>query len=163
MTRLRGDLDRPCRIGVVSDTHGRMDEDALARLEGVDAILHAGDIGRPTVLDLLATVAPVMAVRGNVDVQPWAFDLPWVRLEEVCGHRVLLGHIRESLVGGRKPAEEGIDIVVFGHSHRPLEERVGGVLYLNPGSVGPRRFGLPRSLALLTLSEGGAESEIVIL
>lgn len=151
-----------CRLGVLSDTHGRLDDDTLARLDGVDAILHAGDIGTPDVLTRLEAVAPVYAVRGNVDVSPWALELPTQRRVAACGRRILLGHIRDDLL--RDPAgAAGVDVVVFGHSHKPHEEWRDGVLWLNPGAAGPRRFHLPRAMAELTIDPRGIHPEVIIL
>lgn len=151
------------RLGVVSDTHGRLSPDVLAALEGVDGILHAGDVGSLEVLTGLEAIAPVWAVRGNVDRAPWSADLPHERLIEVGGRRILLGHIREDLLRAGDPQIRGLDALIFGHSHRPLEEWHAGVLYLNPGSAGPRRFRLPRAVALLEVGAPGLHPRILIL
>ncbi len=150
-------------FGVISDTHARLLPDVLEALEGVDGILHAGDVGSAQVLTGLEAIAPVWAVRGNVDHAPWALQLPQERVVEVVGRRVLLGHIRGDLTRSGEPAARGMDAVIFGHSHRPLVEWHEGVLYLNPGSAGPRRFGLPRAVALLEIGVPGLDPRIVML
>ena len=139
----------PVTLGLVSDTHGLVRPEALAALAGVDRVLHAGDVGKPEVLGALAEVAPVVAVRGNVDRGAWAEALP--ERVELCieGWRHVLVH-DVSTVGPL----EGAQIVVHGHSHRPRDERIDGVRYLNPGSIGPRRFSLPVAMARLTLAPG---------
>jgi putative phosphoesterase len=142
------------RIGVVSDTHGRFDP-ALGRLfRGVDAIIHAGDIGRWEVLTALEAIAPVLAVEGNND----AFGrLPEERFETLAGRRIAVRHIFGELHQLRAADREWLgrhrpDIVVFGHSHRPYRARLGSTLLFNPGSAGPRRFSLPRTAGILSLS-----------
>lgn len=129
------------RIGLISDTHGQLRPEALAFLEGCDHLVHAGDIGKPEVLSALEAIAPVTAIRGNVDTGEWAAELPEVREVTLAGVRLLVLHDLKQL--SVDPAEEGIRVVVSGHSHRPLAEERGGVLYINPGSAGPRRFRLP--------------------
>ncbi len=149
------------RIGVISDTHGLVRGEAVAALDGSDLILHAGDVGSGDVLEALAAIAPVVAVRGNVDRDGWADDLPETRTVAVAGRRLHLLHD----VGGLDidPAAEGCEAVIFGHSHKPLIERRSGVLFLNPGSAGPRRFRLPVSLARIDMDETGMVPEIVRL
>jgi putative phosphoesterase len=122
-----------------------MREEALRRLAGVDLIIHAGDVGSPEVLDALGKIAPVYAVRGNVDTEPWARSLPERRVVEVQGCRILVLHKLADVDPGT--AAERFDAVIFGHSHKYAEERRDATLYLNPGSAGPRRFRLPVSLA----------------
>lgn len=137
------------RVGVISDTHGLMRPEALDALAGSQWIIHAGDIGSPHVLEALEAIAPVYAIRGNVDREPWARQLPETRRVEVGGRQFWVLHDRHQL--DFDPAAEGYHAVISGHSHRPSIERKGGVLYLNPGSAGPRRFRLPVSVARLEI------------
>lgn len=137
------------RIGIISDTHGLLRPEACARLAGVDHILHAGDIGREEVIAGLRRIAPVTAIRGNVDTGPWARRYPDTTRLNLGGKAFYLLHNLHEL--DLNPAAAGIDVVVSGHSHRPKIETVGGVLTLNPGSAGPRRFTLPIAVALLEL------------
>ncbi len=138
-------------IGVLSDTHGLVRPEALAALAGASHIVHAGDIGGPEVLAALLAIAPVTAVRGNNDHGPWAEALP-ERVTVTLGGLVV--HVLHDLAElAIDPADEGVAVVITGHSHRPRIERQGGVQYLNPGSAGPRRFQLPVTLA--NLSTGG--------
>jgi putative phosphoesterase len=141
------------RIGLISDTHGLVRPEALAFLRGSDAILHAGDIVEPAILDLLAGIAPLTAVRGNNDYGAWAERLPHAAAVQLGGIAIFLLHDIAHLV--RHPAPVGTRVVVTGHSHRPLVREEGGVLFVNPGSAGPRRFTLPISVGELRL-EGGA-------
>ena len=122
------------RIGLISDTHGLLRPEAANALAGSDLILHAGDVGAPGILDELEKIAPVRAVRGNVDIEAWARRLPATRDVEAEGRVIHLLHNVGQLVPGR------FDVVVFGHSHQPLVETRNGVLFVNPGSAGPRRF-----------------------
>ncbi len=148
-------------IGVISDTHGLLRPQAVAVLKGVELILHAGDIGGPEVLGALEKLAPVYAVRGNTDRGDWAWELPLTRVVEVGGAQIYLLHELYAL--DLDPAAAQFQAVIFGHSHRPHSERQGGVLYLNPGSAGPRRFTLPVSLALLRVAEASLQAELVEL
>jgi hypothetical protein len=132
-------------IGVISDTHGLLRPEAVKALKGVELIIHAGDVGEPKVLANLSRIAPVHAVRGNTDRGDWAADLPHSRVVEVGGVNLYVLH--ELFCLDLDPAAAGLAAVIFGHSHRPHLERKNGVLYLNPGSAGPRRFTLPVSLA----------------
>ena len=141
------------RLGVVSDTHGRFDPRLRDVFAGVERIVHAGDVGAADVLSELAAIAPVTAVRGNVDGFCGAERLPEEATLEVAGRRVLVGHVKTALLGHHAPALEGYDVVITGHSHRFAETREEGVLYLNPGAAGAARFGLPRSVALVELGE----------
>jgi uncharacterized protein len=136
-------------IGVISDTHGLLRPEALKALEGVELIIHAGDIGDPRILDKLARLAPVYAVRGNTDRGDWAADLPLSRVVAVGDAHLYVLH--ELFCLDLDPAAAGIAAVIFGHSHSPHLERNNGVLFLNPGSAGPRRFTLPVSLARITV------------
>lgn len=147
------------RIGLISDTHGLVRPEAIAALRGVDHILHAGDVGAPEVLDALRALAPVTAVRGNNDRGPWAQRLASTALVDLGGVRILVTHDRHGL--GTDVC--GAAVVISGHSHRPLVERAGGVLFVNPGSAGPRRFRLPIAVARLAIDAGGVEAEIVAL
>ena len=138
------------RIGIISDTHGLLRPEAVEALGGVDHILHAGDIGRPEVIDGLRALAPVTAVRGNVDRGGWALVYPLTQFVTLGGRSCYVLHNLAEL--DLDPAAAGIDIVVSGHSHQPKSQTVGGVLYLNPGSAGPRRFALPIALATVELT-----------
>jgi putative phosphoesterase len=140
------------KVGVISDTHGLVRPEAVAALRGVDVIVHAGDVGGSHVLHELGDLAPVIAVRGNVDLEPWARGLPDRRRLDLGGAPVLLLHDRAAV--GPDPAGEGIRVIVFGHSHQPLAEQDGSVLWFNPGSAGPRRFQLPVSLGFLEIEDG---------
>lgn len=136
-------------IGVISDTHGLLRPEAVRQFAGVTHIVHAGDIGRPEIVEELERIAPVTAIRGNVDTGRWAQAWPETCSVELGGRRLYLLHDRNAL--RLDPVAEGIDAVISGHSHRPAVETVAGVLYLNPGSAGPRRFTLPVTLATLEL------------
>lgn len=146
-------------VGVISDTHGMLRPAAVDVLKGCDHILHAGDVGDPDILERLRQVAPVTAVRGNVDRGSWAEDLPLTECVEFDGVQVYMLHILETL--DVDPASAGFSAVIYGHSHEPSEEYREGVLYLNPGSAGPRRFNLPICLARLTLEEGITRVEFI--
>jgi putative phosphoesterase len=149
------------RIGVISDTHGLLRPEALRALEGVQLILHAGDVGAPEILKQLKTIAPVFAVRGNVDTEPWAQELPVTAVVETSGfHFYVLHNLRELDL---KPQAAGFDAVVSGHTHVAGQRLEAGVLYLNPGSAGPRRFHLPVTLALLEVGKKPWKVEIVRL
>jgi uncharacterized protein len=141
-------------LGLISDTHGLLRPQAAAALAGVSRILHAGDVGRPEILDQLAAIAPVTAVRGNVDFGRWADALPADAALSIEGHGIYILHNLNEI--GIDPAAAGISIVLFGHTHKPLVENRGGVLYVNPGSAGPRRFLLPISIGFLRLEENAA-------
>jgi len=149
------------KIGLISDTHGLLREEALRALQGSDLILHAGDVGDPGILDSLRRIAPVVAVRGNVDTEPWADSLPATEMVSASGVIVYLLHDVHSL--DLVPQAAGFAIVLSGHSHKPKQERRNGVLYINPGSAGPRRFQLPISLARLDLSARPWSVEFVAL
>ena len=144
-------------LGLISDTHGLLRPEAIAALRGASLIVHAGDVGAPEVLDELARIAPVVAVRGNNDTGAWARRLPVRATRKVEGCGVLVLHERGKLGGAPPP---GVQVVVSGHSHRPTVERVGGVLFVNPGSAGPRRFSLPVTVARLYM---GCEPEAEIV
>jgi putative phosphoesterase len=148
-------------IGVISDTHNLVRPEALEALHGVDQILHGGDVCQPHVLEALREVAPVAAVRGNRDSSEWADALPMELTLEFAGARIYMVHILKSMT--IDPAADGIRLVVSGHSHRAGMREKQGVLYVNPGSAGPRRFSLPISLARLTIDDGRLDVEFVDL
>jgi uncharacterized protein len=150
------------KIGVVSDTHGLLRPDVLPTLAGVEQILHLGDVGNPAILKALAEVAPVHAVRGNIDRSGPCSRLPETDVLLFEGHYLYLLHDLGTL--HLNPAAAKFSVVLYGHSHRPHSERRKGVLYFNPGSCGPRRFELPVTLGILTLEEGSEPAaEIVYL
>lgn len=140
------------RIGVVSDTHGLLRPEAIAFLDGCDHIVHAGDIGKPDILDALAGLAPLTAIRGNIDTGDWAANLPDTLLVDACGIRLHVLHDLKQLA--LDPVAEGVAVVVSGHSHKAVVAERGGVLLLNPGSAGPRRFRLPVTIAELRVERG---------
>lgn len=148
-------------IGVISDTHGLLRPEAEAALAGVELILHAGDVGKPEVLERLAQIAPVKAVRGNNDRDAWSAGIPETLSIDAAGVRIFMIHDLKELAFD--PAAEGFNIVIAGHSHKPRIEERGEVLYLNPGSAGPRRFKLPVTLARLAVSAGKASVELMEL
>jgi uncharacterized protein len=148
-------------LGVISDTHGLLRPQAVEALRGVAHILHAGDVGAPEVLDDLRKIAPVTAVRGNVDTASWARGIPLNEVVEIEGVSIYMLHILAEL--DLKPEAAGFGVVVYGHSHKPASEMKNGVLYFNPGSAGPRRFKLPVTVGRLTLGGGVVQWEIVAL
>jgi putative phosphoesterase len=149
------------RIGVISDTHGLLRPQVLKALDGVDLIIHAGDIGDPLILHHLERIAPVQAVRGNTDRGDWAADLPLTRVVEVGD--VLLYVLHELFNLDLDPAAAGFAAVIFGHSHSPHLEHQNGVLFLNPGSAGPRRFTLPVTLARLRVQDASLSAQVIEL
>lgn len=149
------------RIGLISDTHGLLRPEALAFLQGCEHIVHGGDIGNPRILEQLAALAPVTAVRGNNDRDAWACAVPDTARVELQGLRLYVIHDLAELE--IDPAAEGVRVVVCGHSHRPRAEERGGVWYVNPGSAGPPRFRLPISAAELNLDDGVVTPRIVEL
>ncbi|HLI75817.1 MAG TPA: metallophosphoesterase family protein [Acidobacteriaceae bacterium] len=149
------------RIGVLSDTHGLLRPEVLAALSGVDHILHAGDVGDASILDNLRSIAPVTAIRGNIDRSGPCAYLPAIEAVELAGQIVYLVHAIDDL--DLNAATAGFSAVVYGHSHKPAIETKGDVLYLNPGSVGPRRFSLPISMAFLTIEGGQLSPEFLTL
>jgi len=148
-------------IGVVSDTHGLLRPEALRRLRGVDRIIHAGDVGTPEVLDTLETIAPVTAVRGNNDRGAWARALPETATLMVEAARLYVLHDVKTLTVD--PGRAALAAVIAGHSHMPSAIDRDGVLFLNPGSIGPRRFTLPIAMALLTVRGAVVRARIVYL
>ena len=148
-------------VGVISDTHGLLRPEALTALEGSGLIIHAGDIGGPEVIEALRRVAPVVAVRGNNDRGEWAGEFPEYEVVEVGAAHVYVLHDLKEI--DLSPEAAGFRVVVSGHSHRPHVEERRGVLYLNPGSAGPRRFKLPVTVARLRVSADAATAEIINL
>ncbi len=148
-------------IGVISDTHGLLRPQALAALQGVEMIVHAGDLGGPEVLAGLEAIAPVQAVRGNVDKGGWAQSLPPNRVVEVAGRPLYVLHNLYEL--NLDPAAAGLAAVIYGHSHQPHAEIRQGVHFLNPGSAGPRRFNYPVTLARLRVTDSSLNVEFVDL
>jgi len=148
-------------VGVISDTHGLLRPEAIEALAGVDHILHAGDVGDPRILDRLREIAPLTAIRGNVDVSGICGALPATDAVELAGRLFYLVHSLADL--DIVPAAAGVAAVVSGHSHRPKVEERNGILYLNPGSAGPRRFNLPITLARVSLTDAGMSARIVTL
>lgn len=148
-------------IGLVSDTHGLLRPEVFPLLEGVEHIIHAGDVGGREILARLREVAPVTAVRGNTDGDPFGRSLPLTEAVEVDGHTLYVIHILEEL--DLDPAAAGVASVIYGHTHRPQVEDRGGVLYVNPGSCGPRRFSLPVTVARMSTSPDGLEVRLIPL
>jgi len=146
-------------VGVISDTHGLLRDEIKSRLSDRDLIIHAGDIGDPAVLTELRQLAEVVAVRGNVDGGAWAKELAWEEYVDVDDWRICIVHDLGTL--SVDPAGAGLDVVIHGHSHRPGIERRGGILYLNPGSAGPKRFRLPVAMALVAIEPGAFSPEII--
>lgn len=149
------------RIGLISDTHGLLRKEAVEALRGSELILHAGDVGKPEILEELRKIAPVVAVRGNVDKGPWAQALPETAVAEAGSILIYMLHDVKAL--DLNPAAAGFQIVVSGHSHKPGKMERDGVLYLNPGSAGARRFQLPVSVAILRLEQASCQVEFVDL
>lgn len=149
------------RIGVISDTHGLLRPEAVAALRGAEHILHAGDVGEIGILERLRAIAPVTAIRGNVDWEGACSLLPDTELVELGRRSIYMLHDRQTL--DLNPVAAGIAVVVSGHSHRPAIQWHKGVLYFNPGSAGPRRFSLPVTVGWLRVTEGGVEAEVVDL
>ncbi len=148
-------------IGVISDTHGLLRPQAVDALRGSARIIHAGDVGDPAILSKLSEIAPVVAVRGNVDRGGWAKTLPLTNLLEVEGVTIYILHNLENL--DLKPEAARFAAVIYGHSHIPKHEVKNGVLYFNPGSAGPKRFRLPVTLGKLIITDGQIEGQIVQL
>lgn len=149
------------KIGVISDTHGLLRPEAVVALRGSDRIIHAGDVGDPEIFDQLKTIAPVTAVRGNVDKGAWAEKLPETDVLEVAGVSIYVLHNLDEL--DPKPEAAGFSVVIYGHSHVPKQEMRNGTLYFNPGSAGPRRFKLPVSVGKLRVERGKVFGEITLI
>ena len=147
------------KVGVISDTHGLLRPEAVALLRGSDHIIHAGDIGSPDIIPALEKIAPVTAIRGNVDTQPWASKFAETEVVELEGLHIYVIHDANAL--DLNPRAAGFAAVISGHSHQPKQEMKDGVLYFNPGSAGPRRFKLPISVGRLVIAEGKAGAEIL--
>jgi len=141
----------PKRVGLISDTHGLLREEALHALRSSELIVHGGDVGDPEILDKLRELAPVVAVRGNVDTQEWAAALPITAVAEAGPVQIYVLHDVKAL--DLDPAKAGFNIVVSGHSHKPGRSERSGILYINPGSAGPRRFQLPITVARLDVGK----------
>ena len=152
---------KPMILGVISDTHGLLRPEAVEALRGSDRILHAGDIGDVAILDALAKIALVTAIRGNVDATPWARSLPKSEVIEAGDISIYMLHDLGQL--DLKPAAAGFRVVIYGHSHQPKIEENNGVLFFNPGSAGPRRFSLPVSVGRLVIESGEVRAELIEL
>ena len=153
--------ENPILIGVISDTHGLLRPEALQALRDSEHIIHAGDVGAPEILDQLSQIAPVTAVRGNVDKEQWAPKLAETEVVELGGISTYVVHDLARL--DLKPEAAGFRVVIYGHSHVPKQETRNGVLYLNPGSAGPRRFKLPVSVARMMIRGEQVAAEILVL
>ena len=138
------------KVGLISDTHGLLRDEAVEALRGSELIVHAGDVGKPEILSMLGRVAPVVAVKGNIDTASWASQLPATAVIEAGPATIYVLHDLQEL--DLDPAAAGIQIVVSGHSHKPSRTERAGILYINPGSAGPRRFRLPVTVARLDLA-----------
>jgi len=154
-------LRTPVLIGIISDTHGLLRPEALKALRGSQHIIHAGDVGDPEILDKLAIIGPVTAVRGNIDKAAWARKLPETEVLEIGGISIYVLHDIAQL--DLKPEAAGFKAVIYGHSHVPKQETRDGVLYFNPGSAGPRRFKLPICVGRLLVDGRRVRGEIVPL
>jgi hypothetical protein len=148
-------------IGIISDTHGLLRWEAEAALANVDHIIHAGDIGGPEIIERLQRIAPLTAVRGNNDKDAWAEQLPASAIVDICGRRLYILHDIAKL--DIDPLADGFAAVIAGHSHKPNISEQDGVLFLNPGSAGPRRFSLPVAVAKLFVDDRGVRAEICTL
>jgi putative phosphoesterase len=148
-------------IGVISDTHGLLRPEAVAALHGSQHIIHAGDIGDPAILDKLRQIAPVTAIRGNVDRSPWASSIPDTNVIEIGGIAIYVIHNLQEL--DLKPSAAAFAAVIYGHSHVPKREMKDGVLFFNPGSAGPKRLRLPVTVGRLRIRNQQLETEIVEL
>jgi putative phosphoesterase len=148
-------------VGVISDTHGLLRPQAIAALANVDHILHAGDVGDPAILERLSALAPLTAIRGNIDTSGECAALDATEAVEIAGCLFYLVHAIQDL--DIEPRAAGVAAVIYGHSHQPAIEQRNGVLYLNPGSAGPRRFQLPITVARVRVARGKLDAEIVAL
>lgn len=159
MNRARSSAHNTAIIGVISDTHNLLRPEAVDALQGSEHIIHAGDVGAPEIIEKLAAIAPVTAIRGNVDKGVWARKLPETEVVEIAGISIYVLHDLAQL--DLKPEAAGFAVVICGHSHVPKQETRNGVLYFNPGSAGPRRFKLPVTIGMLTIREGSVNGEII--
>lgn len=148
-------------VGLISDTHGLLRKEALTALQGCDLIIHAGDVGKPEIIDELRAVAPVVAVRGNIDKGSWASGLPITAVAEAGSMLLYVLHDVEQL--DLDPAAAGFQFVISGHSHKPGRTERSGVIYVNPGSAGPRRFRLPVTVARLDFRQSPASVDFIDL
>lgn len=148
-------------IGIISDTHGLLRHEAKKLLKGVELIIHAGDVGSGDVLEELSAIGSLKAVRGNVDNGVYAGVLPASEYISIAGKNIYVIHNIDHL--DIVPEAAGVDIVIYGHSHKAQKKEKNGVLYFNPGSIGPRRFNLPVSMGLISISEGVINAEIIEL
>lgn len=148
-------------VGVISDTHGLLRPEAIELLRGAEHIIHAGDIGAPEIVPALEKIAPVTAIRGNIDRQSWAQRFAETEVVELGGMHIYVIHDVNAL--DLNPKAAGFAAVISGHSHQPKQETKDGVLYFNPGSAGPRRFRLPVSVGRLEIAGGKVSGEILIL
>lgn len=148
-------------VGLISDTHGLIRPEALDALEGVDLIVHAGDIGKPEVLKALEAVAPVAAIRGNNDTGAWAKRLPETKLLNVADTKLYIIHNVKELACD--PVKRGFQVIISGHSHKPSISTRDGILFVNPGSAGPRRFRLPIGVGKLFIRRKKIEAELIEL
>ncbi len=149
------------RVGIISDTHGLLRPEAMAALAGSDHLVHGGDIGNAAIVEQLAAIAPLTVVRGNNDKGEWARAVPhsaWLKVGNICIYAV-----HDIATIDTDPDGAGVQVVVYGHSHKPLAQQRGGVLYLNPGSAGPRRFNLPVSVATLEIDGDTLRPRIIEL
>ena len=149
------------RIGVISDTHGLLRPEACQALQGSEHILHAGDIGSPDIIPALRKIAPVTAIRGNVDREPWTKAFPETEVVELAGLQIYMLHDANRI--DLNPKAAGFAAVISGHTHQPMQETKNGVLWFNPGSAGPRRFNLPLSMGTLTIQDGSITGNILML
>jgi putative phosphoesterase len=145
-------------VGVISDTHGLLRPEAVEFLRGSEHIIHAGDIGSPEIIPALEKIAPVTAIRGNVDVQPWARRFAEIEVVELAGLHIYVIHDANAL--DLNPRAAGFAAVISGHSHKPGQSTKNGVLYFNPGSAGPRRFSLPISIGRLEIGRDGIRGSL---
>ena len=148
-------------VGVISDTHGLLRPEAIEALRGSEHIIHAGDIGAPEIIPALEEIAPVSAIRGNVDREPWAKKFPETDVVELAGVHIYVIHDLKAL--DLNPRAAGFTAVISGHSHQPRQEIKDEVLYFNPGSAGPRRFRLPVTVGRLDIIEGKVSGRIIQL
>jgi putative phosphoesterase len=158
---LKPKVEVPLLVGVISDTHGLLRPEAVEALRGSRHIIHAGDVGSPEILGRLSEIAPVTAVRGNIDKEAWARIPPETEVLELGGITIYVLHDLAQL--DLKPRAAGFAVVVSGHTHTPKQETHDGVLYFNPGSAGPRRFKLPISVGRLVIQHGKVCGELVEL
>jgi len=149
------------KVGLISDTHGLLRPQALQALQGCDYLIHGGDIGKPEILEALKAIAPLTVVRGNNDIDDaWACDVPYEAVLRIGDLAIYTTHI---LAEVPKALPEGVRVVVTGHSHRPLQQMRDGVLFINPGSAGPRRFKLPITIGLLHIDGDEVRGELIEL